>query len=214
MINLKKSVQSLAIIVLASISMLAIATPCVLSDYQPIVGKGTIVSWYWASTGGFYVNIEDQDVAVVKVRQDAPVGEGGACLVIVPFISAEAPVAIVPSSDAWIISEGEIHTFRFAVKNLGADIEMELTITFEVVNDLGTVTDTKQLDFKLLKRVITSETTIYGTIKEKEETTQPSMPLEAIIFILSIATIVFLGTTIYFARKKPKGNYNQRSRGS
>jgi len=114
--------------------------------YQPLAGNGKITDIEWLS-GGTYSEIGDKDVALVTVKQLSP---DESRIIVEASAPSDHPIKITPESDSAIMKPDEERTFMFRVENLGASEELRGKITFTVMNDLGSITDTSSLDYKLL----------------------------------------------------------------
>jgi len=114
--------------------------------YQPTAANGKITSIKWLSSGTGYAEIGGKDIALVTVKQFSP----DSSRVIVEASTSTSLAKITPESDSTILDPNEERTFSFIVENLGAESVTSGQITFKVYNDLGSLTDSSSLDFKLL----------------------------------------------------------------
>jgi len=113
--------------------------------YQPVAANGKITSIKWLSSGTSYAEISGKDVALVTVKQMS----SETSRVIVEASTSTSSISIQPSSDSAIMEPNEERTFAFIVENLGVSSDMSGKITFKVYNDLGSLTDSASLSFKL-----------------------------------------------------------------
>jgi len=114
--------------------------------YQPAAGKGEITSIKWATSGTTSASIGDKDMALVSVKQ---LSTEESRLTVVPSAPSNIPIKITPTSDSKIIAPNDEKIFTFQVENLGTSEEVKGEIIFAVMNDLGTVTDKKSLNYIL-----------------------------------------------------------------
>jgi len=131
-------------------SLITIRISTELADsivYQPIVGYGKVEQAFWDSTKTTKTAIKDRDVAIIKVKQNAPQPSK---ITVTPTVPANTPVSVSPQMDSAIVDPNAVHTFQFEIRNLGTQNNQSSTITFTVTNDLGNITDTVSLDFDLI----------------------------------------------------------------
>jgi LEA14-like dessication related protein len=117
--------------------------------YQPISGGGKFEEAFWSAEGSGSTTcaIQKNNTAILKVKQ---LSTQTSKITVKPSTSGNVPISVTPFMDSAIMGPQSTKEFRFEVKNLGTETKQTSTITFQVTNDLGGLTDTRTLEFELL----------------------------------------------------------------
>ena len=117
--------------------------------YQPISGGGKFEEAFWSAEGSGSTTcaIQKNNTAILKVKQ---LSTQTSKITVKPSVSGNVPISVTPFMDSAILGPQSTKEFRFEVKNLGTETKQTSTITFQVTNDLGALTDTRTLEFELL----------------------------------------------------------------
>lgn len=168
--------------------------------YRPIVGKGKIVSAYFATTSSQEASIGASDYLIVEVKQEADVESRLTVSISYP---EDYPMSITPSSQSEVIPPGKSVKFKFKVTNLGATQELRGTIKVDVLNDLGTITDTTTLSFTLIPKAEEMNTllTVYTIDRETQ------LKVSGITVVISYGTESTTGITSGGYVQFDLGNY-------
>lgn len=169
--------------------------------YQPIVGGGKFDEAFWSAEGpgSTTCSIQKNNTAILKVKQ---LSSETSKITIKPLISGNVPVSVTPFMDSAILGPQSTKEFSFEVQNLGTETRQTSTITFQVTNDLGSITDTRTLNFELLPF------DNKGTTKA-ENGGQPLWIWLAIVSVILAVSIVSFGVYRFRSTRKHKTQMSQ-----